>query len=370
MVSVSNSMILEFESLDTLRHKNAKPPKQAYLYFPNERESVELDKTNPKKILRRIFEGGIKYTLFESENLDNFAIFVSKRSMTFPSDWQRYNTLRFLQAYSFDYEKTLQNIKEHIDWRNKYIPVNPSDNVKKLLNLGFFYVHGRDNRFRPILFLNPEIFISNVSKYVLDDWVRTLIYLFEYIKDQCFLPGQVENWILICDVGKSSILFMPKELKALLSILQSNYRCRLYTMYILNVSLFIKVLWKTINMVLDPSTQRKIKLLQGDPDIEREVFNTINKAQVEMKFGGLAGNIDRKFFPPIFPSNDYFTNEDDHKILVTYSKYLDIISTNQALNPSPFIIEDKNEIINPSNTNTLAKKSTIRVMTDNGDSIL
>jgi len=130
---------------------------------------------------------------------------------------------------------------------------------------------------------------------------------------------------------------MPKELKTLMSILQSNYRCRLYVMYIVNVSLFVKVLWKTINILLDPSTQRKIKLLQGEAEMEREIFKIINRKQIEKRFGGLAENIEGRFFPPIFPSDEYFTSAEDENALIDDEMYVEISKNNPMLKKSPFI---------------------------------
>ena len=365
MEILSQSDIVEFESLNTYRHNNAKPPKQAYLYFPTERETVEFDKNNPKKILRRIFQGGLKYTSFESDNLNNFENFLMKNQLILPEYWKRYDTLRFLQANGYDHDKTLKYIKDHIEWRTNNLPVIPTDNVKKILKLGFFYIHGRDNRFRPIIVLNPDIFVNNLNNYVLHDWVYSLIFVLEYLKEHCFLPGQIENWNLICDVGKSSILFIPKEFNKLLNILQSNYRCRLYKMYILNVSLFIKVLWKTINIMFDPTTQRKIKLLQEDSDIEQELFKYINKTQIEKRFGGTADNIESKFFPPIFPSNEYITSKEVTSIFVDENEYLEIINSNKEYRKSPFISNESNV------TNLLSfKESFNTVLNEKSESII
>ena len=352
--------------MNTDRHKDAKPPQQAYLYFPSEMEIVQFDNGNSKKLLRRIFEGGVLFNSFETEHLNQFNLFLKKKNFTLPDNWETFNTLRFLLAYSFDYEKALKFILDHIDWRSKFLPVSPSDTVKKLLNIGFVYVHGRDNRFRPIVMLNPDIFINNLDKYSLDDWILTIIYLFEYIKENCFLPGQIENWNILCDVSKTSVIFMPNELKVILNVLQSNYRCRLNTMYIINVSFLIKILWKTISLVLDPFTLKKIKLLKGESDIEGEVFKIINKTQIESKFGGLACNIEKKFFPPIFPSLEYFVSEEDKNILVSQQKYIEIINTNHCLKKSPYI-ENKKE--NNDNINILDIEKNKGVTTDYCESI-
>ena len=136
-------------------------------------------------------------------------------------------------------------------------------------------------------------------------------------------------------------------------------------MYILNVSLFIKVLWKTINIMFDPTTQRKIKLLQEDSDIEQELFKYINKTQIEKRFGGTADNIESKFFPPIFPSNEYITSKEVTSIFVDENEYLEIINSNKEYRKSPFISNESNV------TNLLSfKESFNTVLNEKSESII
>ena len=125
-------------------------------------------------------------------------------------------------------------------------------------------------------------------------------------------------------------------------------------------------MWKTISLVLDPFTLKKIKLLKGESDIEGEVFKIINKTQIESKFGGLACNIEKKFFPPIFPSLEYFVSEEDKNILVSQQKYIEIINTNHCLKKSPYI-ENKKE--NNDNINILDIEKNKGVTTDYCESI-
>ena len=82
MESLSNSVFLEFETMNTDRHKDAKPPQQAYLYFPSEMEIVQFDNGNSKKLLRRIFEGGVLFNSFETEHLNQFNLFLKKKNFT------------------------------------------------------------------------------------------------------------------------------------------------------------------------------------------------------------------------------------------------------------------------------------------------
>ncbi len=341
---------------ETILSKKNLIPKEGFLYFPTEEVVIQYNKNDPCKSIRRIFEGGIKYYDFEEDSITNFNQELTKREIILPSDWLDCDTLRFLQATSHDYTRTILLILDHLEWKKNRVPIVPSDKTTEILNSGFLYVHGRDNRFRPIMVLDPFIFHKLNKKYSTQEWVLSMIYLFEYIKVNCFLPGQIENWNIICDVAKVNILFIPPEFKEILTSLQSNYRCRLYVMLIINVSLLIKSLWNIIKNILDKTTERKIRMINVDQNVDIEVFSFINRSQVEKKFGGDAENLGSTFFPPTFPSNDYFTDYDNPKeLLVSEEVYKKKIQDNCLLIPSPFIDltklnKDVNDLI-PSSEN-------------------
>jgi len=51
--------------------------------------------------------------------------------------------------------------------------------------------------------------------------------------------------------------------------------------------------------------------------------------------------VERKYFPPIFPSDEYFVNDEDREILVNVREYKEIIRVNKELRKSPYIDEDE-----------------------------
>ena len=349
MLNLSDSILIEFDNFETERHKNSKVPKIAHFYFPKDSEIIEFNQNNPKNTLRRIFEGGEIYNDYEKEKILLFNKEIFRRDIKLPSDWQDFDSLRFLQATGYDNIKTILYVLEHIEWRKNNIPIIPTDNIKRILNIGFLYAHGRDNRFRPILILDPNIFNKYLKSFSVQDWILSIIYLFEYLKKNCFLPGQIENWNIICDVSKVNLFLLPTEFKIILNTLQSNYRCRLYVMFIINVSFIMKSIWSLIKSMLDSSTQRKIRFLSGE-ELKGEIFKYINLSQLEEKFGGEAVNMENKFFPPNFPSNNYFTELDNpDEILVKEEKYLEIIQNNSKYTPYSNLIYPEVEINNNKN---------------------
>ena len=76
-----------------------------------------------------------------------------------------------------------------------------------------------------------------------------------------FIPGQVESWVVIYDLGGMGITEMPmnaiKEVTAKMSL---NYGGRLHRMFTVNAPGTIWFGWKAISAFLDQVTVDKIKI--------------------------------------------------------------------------------------------------------------
>ena len=98
------------------RHLRAIPTLEMYRFFPPEEEIISMDKSNPHKNYRYIFNGQIK-TDFEREKLSQFYEYESKtKKINYPSDWNESDTMRILQATEYDIKKAYNNIIENINW--------------------------------------------------------------------------------------------------------------------------------------------------------------------------------------------------------------------------------------------------------------
>jgi hypothetical protein len=349
---LSPEMRLQFERGKTTRHKNARPPKEAYFYIPRENELIEFDENNPTKTLRKIFEGGVEYNYYElikikelKRDIDKYNITNKKKSkLNLPSDWKEYNSLRFLQATGFNVSKTIEILIEHVDWRKVSLPGRINDRGMEILNLGFIYIHGRDSRFRPIIIIIANVYEEYKREYSNADWERAVIYLLEYTINNLLIPGQVENWNVICDLKDISITSLSDDMKRILSMLQNNYRCRLFVMYIINIGGWVSFGWSIIKKLVTPCTERKIKLLKTTNI--NELFFFINPLQVEKKFGGLAEDIVNFYFPPIFPSSHYLLpSEKKNSVLLDEEVYKALVKNNKEMVLSPFLQDT--EIFNP-----------------------
>jgi len=370
---MTSEMQMQFNDFTTERHKASKLPAEAYLYFPSFKEVIEYETKNLSKLTRRIFEGGVEFICFEKTKLEELESEIekynkkknTKKKLILPSSskWSESNSLRFLQATGFDVKKTVEIILNHLEWRLENLPPKITNKAMEILNIGFLYVHGRDHRFRPIIHINVSIVSLNTKKFSFDDWNCATIYFMEYVIENLLLPGQIENWDIICDFKDVSVMSLPNDFKKILTMLQNNYRCRLFRMFIVNVGSFFSLVWGVVKKIIDGNTEKKIKILKEGKTME--IFEIINITQIERKYFGEADNVQTYFFPPIFPSVNYMTKSDDvSDLFVSEEKYKTIVKENEKLVVSPFIdfinkeafeqegIKDNNINNNTMNKNT------------------
>jgi len=294
-----------------LNHPGDYIPQDAYLFFPEEK-NIKNDQG-----VRLFFDGNMKYDETEHKQIATFKAYCEKQNYVIPEMWTDNMLLRFLYANAFKNEKMLNAVKEHTAWREQKIPATFTESVKAFLEKGILYIHGRDNKFRPIIVFRA--YLIDAKTFDVDQMIDGLTYFFEYVIDNFLLPGQVENWVFITDLngmGMSSIPYGP--IKKLLSFLQNNYRGRLAVMYNVNTPTFITVPWKMAKAFLEESTVKKINFLKKQ--VPEPLFQIANHCQVEIKYGGTAPNL-TYYWPPHIPSNTYFLKPEESKILISVDEY-------------------------------------------------
>jgi len=327
---VQYSISQEVNNNNTSRHLKMKPPKEAYLFIPDDFQIIEVNMDKPQKSLRRIFQGKFEYNLYETSKLSELMLETEKRnsketknSKNFLeiSQLKKCEILRLLQATCFDVDKSINLILAHIAWKNEKLPNYViKEKAKEILEKGFIYVHGRDCQYRPILVVNAQVYMKIKDNYKFEDWENFIIFFMQYLINNLLIPGQMENWTLIIDVRNVSLYSLPSDFKKLMGILSSNYRCRLFVNYIFGMSAVLNIFWKIIQLFLDETAKKKIKFIRdGNKD---DIFTYINRSQIEKKYGGNSEDKTREFFPGFMPSEDYLLKGQDKKTyLVSEEKY-------------------------------------------------
>lgn len=341
--SFANKKIIEIMlNLNHFKHKIARPPNEAYLYFPSSKEICEIKNlTNKTVINRRFFEGNIKFTEYELKKFQSFVDVCYEKAKTssesikiydflFNKDnptensnktnkelgFKKKDILRFLISLEFDNEKTYKSLLEFLDFKIKYFPIKLNENIIYILSSGFIYIHGRDNRYRPNIILTPNIFLVESKKnknLTYTDWMLSVVYLLDYCIEFLFIPGQIESWNIVCDMKDVALYSVPNELKNLLTVIQQNYKNRLNIMYVVNLGTFTGLIWNVIKSLMGEAIQKKMKMINSKYNYT-ELYENINRNQLEIKFGGLAENITLTYEEYMKNNNNINTFYDNPKM--------------------------------------------------------
>ena len=87
------------------------------------------------------------------------------------------------------------------------------------------------------------------------------MFLWNYIKHVVFLPGHVNHWITISELGNLSMMSLPREqVMAFGDVCAANMMYLLYRSFYLNASWGQNVAFKMVSAFLDPVIKAKIVL--------------------------------------------------------------------------------------------------------------
>jgi hypothetical protein len=123
----------------------------------------------------------------------------------------------------------------------------------------------------------------------IDKSTNATIFVHEEIIRTMFIPGQIENWVVIYDLGGMGVTDIPiSAIKGTTQKMSQNYGGRLFKMYVVNAPGTIYFTWKMVSAFLDPVTVEKIKI--SKTNTEKSMWDNIDPSQVEEKYGGKQPN--------------------------------------------------------------------------------
>jgi hypothetical protein len=95
--------------------------------------------------------------------------------------------------------------------------------------------------------------------YNIETLATAKLFLMEYMKKYMFLPGQIEQWVVLNNMSKLAIKELPrKEMGALVTMLNKNYMYVLAKSWNINCTTFQSLCWKVFELFLDKETSSKI----------------------------------------------------------------------------------------------------------------
>jgi hypothetical protein len=138
------------------------------------------------------------------------------------------------------------------------------------------------------------------SDVLYDDVIQVAIYVFEWMKKNLFFPSKVENFNFIIDLNGIGVTSAPFSLiKNLIQVMQTNYRCMAWWIFVLGACFSIRMAWKAVDMILNDSTRKKI-VLTGDMT-DKALKEIMEPSNLEKKYGGKAEDV-KVFWPPQMPA--------------------------------------------------------------------
>lgn len=109
-----------------------------------------------------------------------------------------FDIYRFHYHLDFNLEETKKRTLEYLNQFKEGFPVNK--NYLKLIKLGYIYTQGRDKQYLPNIVFDANRLLDNVDKIEYSDFMRSVLFVLEFVIKFQFVRGKVENWNLILNL--------------------------------------------------------------------------------------------------------------------------------------------------------------------------
>jgi len=198
--------------------------------------------------------------------------------------------------------KAIAMMDETQAWRTEYFGKGPLSDAQLIddLSHGILYFTGRDNALRPILVIRAERLPAAWHKdgTGVTRLIKMLVFCMEYLRRYMFIPGKVENLVVLCDLKNLGITDVPlKALKNIYSVLSHHYIVRVFRFYIVNMSYMLGTLVSLVKPILTDRQRQKLNFLKSTSECKD--FCALH--HLEDDLGGTRPKL-TKFFPfPLLP---------------------------------------------------------------------
>ncbi|KAL4442786.1 hypothetical protein ABPG74_010675 [Tetrahymena malaccensis] len=310
-----------------------KPPNEAL----NIKHTDYYIKHNEKKKGNRKVYQKVQYDEFETQHIEILKQELERQQIQVPPDWKTSDYLKMCYCGRFDLKKDVKAAKDHIEWRNNQVMHTLDDKARDLLQKGIIYLLGRDEQFRPVLYLDCTKI--NLKKDGEETILRSICVFLDMIKKYMFLDYYIENWIMVIDTGGLGLSSLPiNGLKLIIGSMSINYCATMEKMYILNPSFMLNTSWNIIKGFIDPESVEKIQFLK--PKDYKEMQKRIPIKFLQKKYCGDHPDL-TQFWPPI----NVFCSEEERqkqiKIQQQKQKEKDTIVAQNSLKKKSTLKDEK-----------------------------
>merc|ERR1719265_3090341 len=122
---------------------------------------------------------------------------------------------------------------------------------------------------RPILIIRAERLPAEWHKdgTGVTRLIKMLVFCMEYLRRYMFVPGKIENIVVLVDLKNLGIADVPiKALKSIYSVLSHHYIVRVYRFYIVNMSYMLGTLVSVVTPILTDRQRQKLNFLKSNTE--------------------------------------------------------------------------------------------------------
>lgn len=209
---------------------------------------------------------------------------------------------RYISYARGDPKKAIAMMDETQEWRKEFFGNGPLSDASLMSDMshGILYFTGRDFALRPILVIRAERLPQEWYKdgSGVTRLIKMLVFCMEYLRRYMFIPGIVENIVVLIDLKNLGISQVPvAALKSIYSVLSHHYIVRVFKFYIVNMSYMLSSLISVVKPILSDRQRQKLNF----PKSVAECKEWCALHQLEEDLGGTRPKI-TTFFPfPLQP---------------------------------------------------------------------
>jgi hypothetical protein len=273
-------------------------PQEAFTFKPDDAALMSRFKNNDKE---RKIHTNIELAKEELDNLKAVQAEASKQGKVYYVSITVMAT-RYISYARGNVEKAIKLMDETQGWRTEYFgkaPIRDADVIDDL-SKGILYFSGRDFSLRPILVVRAVRVPKEWDKdgTGVSRLIKMLVFCMEYLRRYMFLPGIVENIVVIIDLKDLGASQVPvSALKSIYGVLSHHYIVRVFKFYMVNMSWLLKRVTNLVEPILSDRQRQKLNFL----DNANQCAQMCAAHQLEKDFGGSADNY-TTFFPfPLLP---------------------------------------------------------------------
>lgn len=138
-----------------------------------------------------------------------------------------------------------------------------------------------------------------LDRYEVIDYYCAFNTLLNLVVEKCFVPGVVETYLFVMDMGGKNFTSLPLEaIGNIIKKLSIVYSMYLGAMPVINTHSFVKFTYTAIKMFIHEDTRKKITLLSHD-ELDK-LTEYVDRDQLFRRFNGI--NHDPfEYWPPQVP---------------------------------------------------------------------